>query len=229
MTATLNPPSAETALWGTMPGWGIAADLTPPELVEARRLKVLRKAIAAALLLVVVLCIAGYALAFLKHRSASHDLDAARDRSRELTLDQQKYSKVTQIQAMTTTVNSQLTSLAGKNVDVAMLFAHMRDALPNTMSLTAMNATISGAEAGTNTAPSLDTSGHAVVGTVTLSGSSQRLVDLANYVTALAALKGVVNVVPSSNSTATAGTAQWNITLQLTDVLYTQPSTTGGN
>ena len=30
-------------LWSTMPGWGIVADLTPPELIASRRLRLLRK------------------------------------------------------------------------------------------------------------------------------------------------------------------------------------------
>lgn len=229
MTATITP-SAESTLWGSMPGWGIVADLTPRELVEARRLNVLRKAIAVALLVVVLMCIAGYAWAFLKHRSASDDLTSAKGRSQQLAGERRQYSNVTEIQSMTQSVNSQINGLTANNVDVAILLARVRGSLPHSMSLTSMTVTISGASAGTNTAPSLDTSGHAIIGNVTLAGTSAKLVDLADYVTLLSGLKGVANVVPSSNAAATAGTAQWNVTLQLTDQLYAPHTTsTGGN
>ena len=41
--------------WGGMPGWDVVADLTPPELINMRWLGVLRRRIAAGLVLVVVL------------------------------------------------------------------------------------------------------------------------------------------------------------------------------
>ena len=55
MTAT--PPPAQ--LWSTMPGWGIAADLTPPELINSRALKTLRKWLGAGLVVLLLACIAG--------------------------------------------------------------------------------------------------------------------------------------------------------------------------
>ena len=49
--------------WSSMPGWGIVADLTPPELIASRHLKVLRKWIVLGLVVLVVACVAGYVLA----------------------------------------------------------------------------------------------------------------------------------------------------------------------
>lgn len=230
MTATATP-HAEGTLWGSMPGWGIVTDLTPRELVDARRLKGLRKLIGAALALVVVLCAAGYVSASLKGSSASDALSAAQSRTGQLMDEQRQYAKVTQIQAATDSVNTQIESLTATDVDVALLIGRIRGALPGSMSVTSISVTMSGASGDTETAPSLDSSGHATVGTVTLAGTSQHLIDLADFVTALSSLRGVVNVVPASNTTGTAGTAQWNVTLQVTDTLYTHGAgtPTGGN
>ena len=53
-----------------MPGWGIVADLTPPELIAARGLRVLRKRIVAALVVIVLLCAGGYVWAAAKDNAA---------------------------------------------------------------------------------------------------------------------------------------------------------------
>ena len=46
MTTLLDPPAAQPAPWSVMPGWGVVVDLTPPELIDLRRLRGLRRAIA---------------------------------------------------------------------------------------------------------------------------------------------------------------------------------------
>ena len=51
MTMT-SPP---VQLWSAMPGWGIAADLTPPEIINARQLKLLRKLLGGGLVALLVL------------------------------------------------------------------------------------------------------------------------------------------------------------------------------
>lgn len=222
MTALANRPV--DMIWSGMPGWGIVADLTPPELVAARRLRVVQKFALLGIVVVLLLCAGGYVLAFVKHSSASDSLAASKHRTSQLQAQQLQYTKVTNIQQQTQSINAQLATLTANDADVAILVAKMRDALPGTMSLTSLTVSISGAAGGTNTAASLDTSGHAAIGTVTLAGSAQHLVDLAGYVTALSELPGVANVIPASNSTGTTGAAQWNVTLQLTDALYSHPS-----
>ena len=74
MTITEERP----ALWSAMPGWGIAADLIPPELINARQLKVLRKLMAAGIVALLVVCAGGYYLAAAENSSASADLATVR-------------------------------------------------------------------------------------------------------------------------------------------------------
>jgi hypothetical protein len=224
MTAILDRPVAGD-LWGSMPGWGIVADLTPPELVAARRLKLLKKLIAVGLALVVVLCAGGYALAYVNHSSAAQALDAASARTAAFTAEQAKYARVTEILAATQSVNGQIATLMADDVDMADLLIKLRSVLPGTMSLASITATVNGAADGgvssDNTNASLDTSGRAVIGSVTLTGAAQRIVDVSTYVSSLVSLPGVVNVVPTSNAAGAPGGVQWNITLQITDQLYT--------
>ena len=231
MTAVLNRPPEEN-LWASMPGWGIVADLTPPELTAARQIRVLRKAIAAALALVTVLCAIGYGYAYLQKSSAVDAVDAANARTTQLVIEQGKYSYVTQLRSATQSINAEVASLTSQDVDVAALLAKIRGALPGTMALTSVTITISGTAAGTDTAASLDRSGRPMIGTVTLAGSAGRMTDVAEYVTRLSSLPGVANVVPSSNTSNEAGGSQWNATLQLTDTLYTHrynATTSGGD
>jgi hypothetical protein len=132
------------------------------------------------------------------------------------------------------------------DVDVAVLIAKMRSALPATLSLTnvtiSLNNTSEQSVGSAGSAASLDTSGHQHIGTVTLSGSGITLADLAGYVANLAALPGVADVIPSSNAT-TATVAikhgkqapsftQFNIALTVTDELYSHHfdvTSKGGN
>ena len=66
---------------------------------------------------------------------------------------------------------------------------------------------------------SLDLSGNPLIGTVNITGSGQQLSDVSAYVDNLGRIKGVTNIVPTSNQVANK-IAQYTITLSLTDVLY---------
>ena len=62
--------AAPERLWVMAAGWGIAADLTPPEIVSARRLSRLRRWIAIALAGLAVLVAGGYGLAMIENNTA---------------------------------------------------------------------------------------------------------------------------------------------------------------
>ncbi|WP_375480187.1 hypothetical protein [uncultured Jatrophihabitans sp.] len=232
MTALLADSKTDN-LWATMPGWGIVADLTPPELVAARALKVLRKYIALALAVVVLLCVAGYVWASMQSSAADDRLAASQAATSQLTAENAKYSGVVALQNATQNVNSQVATLLATDIDVAAFVQRLHTVAPAGTTLTTVNVALSAsgdptATSGVTTEP--------IVGTVTLSGTSRRMVDLAAYVTALQKLRGVVNVIPSTNSaTKNGGLATWAVTLQITDKLYTHrydataaATTTGG-
>jgi hypothetical protein len=222
-----------TPVWSSMPGWGIAADLTPRELVDSRQLKALQKRIATALALVFVLCVAGYGLAVVQHSSASRAVDREAVRTSAFQRDTLKYSGITQIKGDVAQVQATLATLMKGDVDLTNLLTSLRSSLPNSMAIRQLNITFVAAGAvsgGAGAASSGIDSTHTRIGTVSMSGSGRNLVDLSAYVDRLSTIKGVVNVLPTANSATTTGT-QFSLTFDLTDQLYSHRfdgTTTGG-
>lgn len=217
MTAVLAAPNGPNAPL-SMPGWAIVADLTPPELIAARRLGVLRRRIISGLAIVALLCGATYASAARNYGSASDEAGAASVQTVTLQHAAGQYAGVTKIEAAVAAVRAQVASVMKSDVDVVALVSKFRAALPASMSIQDLTVTLTPTAAGTTTG-GLDASGHAEIGTVAISGSGRTLDDLATFVERLSALRGVVNVLPSSN-VVSDGRAQFNLTLALTDVLY---------
>jgi hypothetical protein len=219
MTAVLERTETH-AVWAAMPGWGIVADLTPPEVVARRQLRVLRRMIAWALVAVVVLCVAGYVYAFMQNSKAEDDADAARSYTTQLQVAAGKFSGVTRIEAAVDSIRAQVASVMLDDVDVPALLSRVRSALPGTMSISNLSVTLTPANAASNLGTgSLDASGRPVIGTVTVTGSGRTLDDLPEYIDRLVRIRGVVNVVPGSNQVS-AGTAQFTLNFALNDELY---------
>lgn len=203
---------------GGMPGWNIVADLTPPELINLRWIAVLRRRIVMGLVLVAVLCAAGYTYASQQNGTASDDAATANSQTTDLTRAAAKYAGITRIENAVNSVRAQVAGVMTTDVDVARVIAVMRKALPNTMSIQNLSLTLTAA-APTGGSLGLDASGHPVIGKVTISGSGRTLDDLPAFVDKLVAIRGVVNVVPTSNQ-VTAKVAQFNLSVDLTDQLY---------
>jgi hypothetical protein len=208
-------------LWNTMPGWGIVADLTPPELLNSRRLKLLRKLITAGLVAILVLCVGGYVLAARKQTAASGALADVQMRTTQLQAQGRQYRGITKIQGTVAAVQAQVATLMNGDVDLTKLMAKIRTGLPATMTLEqeAITISVAGVAASKSKSnPSLDRSGHLQIGNVTLSGTGQTLDDLPAFVDALSVLTGVIDVVPTTNTTDKTG-MQFTVTLGLTDQL----------
>lgn len=202
--------------WTTPPGWGIFADLTPPELLNGRRLHRLRRVLLAAVIASVLLVAGGFGAGVWLQAKATRDLTGQQARTTVLQAQQGRYTGVTQIQQATAAVNTQLAQLMGGDTDVAGLLTAIRAVQPATVNVTAEQVTVTAAAAG-GAAPaaataagggSLDTSGATQIGKITLSGTVGSLDDFAVYVNALQHVHGIVDVLPSTVATAgTAGTA----------------------
>jgi hypothetical protein len=222
MTATLERPQGGAPVWSSMPGWTIVGDLTPPELINARRLHTLRRLIFVGLGIVVVLCAVAYGYAMIQHSRATDDLDSASAQTTQLQLETNKYSGITRIESTVAGVKAQIASVMLNDVDTAGLVARLRKALPGTMSIESLNINITGASATANAAgssSSLDLSGNAIIGAVTISGSGQHLSDVSAYVDNLSRLPGLANIVPTSNEVQNH-VAHFTIMFALTDRLY---------
>ncbi len=210
----------------TMPGWGIVADLTPPELIAKRRLVVVRRMVIAGVATVLLLCGGGFGYAVWQHGDAEDGLAAEQQRTTSLMSEQRKYSSVTVVRGAIGQVQDQLAALMAGDVDTSVLVGSIVSALPKTMTITQMSVTISaagvtGASGSSGSAGgigSLDLSGATHIGTVTLSGTGATLTDLAGYVQALQAAPGVFEPYPLSNQATETGTS-YSLQLTLTDAL----------
>lgn len=221
------------ALWNSLPGWGIAADLTPPELINSRQLSTLRKLMAAGLVLLLLVCAGGYYLAAREKADARVDMDAAQSRTKELQRVGDSYSSVVAIQGSVKQVQAQVTQVMGADVDLVALLVILESNLPKTMvikqeSITINTVGVVGAT-GVPAGSSLDTSGLPRIGTITMSGTGQALDDLSDYIDRLEVVPGLVDVVPISN-TASAATpeTQFSLTIGLTNALLSHRFDVGG-
>src|ERR1700712_1476913 len=200
------------ALWNSLPGWGIAANLIPPELIAARRLRSLRKFLTAGIAVLLLIGGFGYYLAATENSTAAADLVSAQDRTTQLLEQSRGYADVIAIQGTISGVHSHLVQVMSADVDLAALMGELSSALPETMMITQESINISPAGAAGDprartSASGLDTSGLPRIGTITIVGTGQTLDDLPDYLDRLRAIDGVVDVLPVSNSLAgTSGT-----------------------
>ena len=200
------------------PGWDIVADMTPPELIQRRRLGVLRRRIVLGLVLVVLLCAAGYLFALQQRSAADEEAATESDQTAALNRSVATYSGITRIELTVSTLDGQVATMMQDDVDVAGTIAELRAQLPGSMSIQNISVTL--AAASTDGSATLDAAGRPTIGTVTVSGAGRSLDDLPAYVEALASVRGIVNVLPTSNQ-VTKGLAQFSVTMDLNDLLYT--------
>ncbi len=219
MTTMAPVTAGPTEIWSSMPGWGIVADLTPPELIEARRLKVLRRLILSGLIVLLVACLGIYAVAKLGNASAQSALNSEQAKTAALNQTEHQYAGVTQIQSDTDTINGQLATVLATDVDLQPVLTQIRKALPASMDIKSLSLTLTPTTGTSALTGGLDTSGHPVIGSVTIQGDSTTFQAISAYVDALSRTAGIVNVLPTS-AQGNKLTITYNITLNLVDTLY---------
>jgi hypothetical protein len=202
----------------TMPGWSIVADLTPPELIQLRWIAVLRRRIGIGLALVLVLCLLAYAYAVVQHRAAEKDAAAVAQRTAILTRSANQFAGITLIESTVAGVDGQVACVMQDDVDVARVVASIDQALPSSMSIQSISVTLT-PDASADPSAGLTATGRPAIGAVTVSGSGRGLDDLPAFVDGLTAVRGFTDVLPTSNQVS-GGVAQFSLTIDLTDQLY---------
>jgi len=221
------------APWSSVPGWGIAANLIPPELIAARQIKSLRRLLAAGIVGLLLIGGVGYYLAATENANAAAQLVAAQDETSLLLGQSQGYADVIAIQGTISEVKTRLAQVMGADVGLAALMGELSSNLPATMIITQESITISPvAVAGSATAAAdvtgLDTSGLPRIGTITITGTGQTLDDLPDYLDRLRALTGLVDVLPVSNSLSGTSGTEFNVTAGLTNAALSHRYDIGG-
>jgi hypothetical protein len=196
---------------GSMPGWHVVADLTPPELIAARRLKVVRLLVLIVVVIVAAACAGGYYFARQQAAAAATDLEAAQATSTTLQAQQRSFAGVTALQGTLDAVRGQIATLLAADVDFSQLLGDIGAALPPGMTINQAAITITppaDGKAGSGDAggaSALDASGVTHIGTVTLAGTGQTLEDLPVFIQRLRAIDGVFDPYPLANQVVTTG------------------------
>jgi len=224
-------------LWSTMPGWGIVANLIPPEVLQARRVRAIRKLVAYALCALVLLAGLGYGYAFYRSQQAADTLAAEQSRTSQLLVQQKRYADVTLLQGSVAGVRTELSGLLATDVDMSAVITSIMRQLPAGASVSQLAVTMAptaGRQATANLASgtgSLDTSGRPHIGLITVTGQAARVPDVSMLVDRLRALPGFIDPYPTSNTTNDKGTLftiQFSIDDRLLSHRY-DTSKTGGN
>jgi Tfp pilus assembly protein PilN len=212
-------------VWQTRPGWGIAVDLTPGEVVNARRIGVLKKGIVAGLVLVLALCAVATYLTLDDEWAARDANNAEQARTAEMQREIQQYSDITLMENTITQTRTQIATLMKDDVDYVNLMAKVRARAPEGVTITNLSillAALNGAP------PAPGAVGPVVIGTATISGRSSSISALAPYVKSLSMLRGVDEVVPTSNTKTELG-VEYTLSMDITDELLTHRfENTGG-
>jgi len=238
MSTTTPAPTAPVRpkeLWNTMPGWGIVANLTPPELIASRKLRVVRRFLVVALLIVVLMLAGVYAWSWHQRGQAQDELTAAQDRTTSLTASENQFQAGVRVQSNIDAIDHSLASLMATDVDTASLIGDVRAQLPSDMSIGRIALTLdknSTDSAGNgNVAGVLDNQPDAHIGTITLSGTAASIGLVSTYVDRLGSVSGIVQPYPASVSVA-ARSVVWSITLTVNAKRFTHTydvTKNGGN
>ncbi|HEX8092643.1 hypothetical protein, partial [Jatrophihabitans sp.] len=168
-------------LWSTMPGWGIVANLIPPEVLQARRVRAIRKLMAYALCVLILIAGAGYSFAWYRSQQAADALSAEQSRTSQLLAQQKRYADVTLLQGSVAGVRTQLSRLLASDVDASALILSILTQLPQGATVSQLAITMSApagkkatADPATGSA-ALDTSGRPHIGVISITGQALRV------------------------------------------------------
>jgi hypothetical protein len=225
MTAVRSAVHTPVGPWSVRPGWGIAVDLTPPQILKTRRVRTVRKLVAGGLGLIVVACVAGYFPAAHERAAAQDALAGVQQQTTQLHSDLAKYDSTTRIQSTVSGVRQQISTVMTGDVSTDELLARIHAALPADMTIQQASVTVSlagvaGATPDAAGTPGLDDTSHPRIGDVTIGGTSRELADLSTFVERLQRLTGIVDVIPTTNAADKTG-VQYGVTFGITDQLKT--------
>jgi hypothetical protein len=197
MATTLMPLDPATSPQRAARVLPIAAHLLPDEVIAARRGRKVRGRVIVILVVFAVLVGSWYALAALNATTAQNDLDDVTAEAQALQRSQGKYAEVIKVQADTTTITGQLSTLLAEDLRWSTLLGTLRSTgASSAIEITAVSGALSSSTAGGGATPTdrLPTSSkQPIVGTLTVTGQAPDKISVARYVDALAKVKVLTN------------------------------------
>ncbi|WP_263730789.1 PilN domain-containing protein [Cellulomonas sp. SG140] len=224
MTAIADPPRAKKGVQTVLGGLP-QVNLLPPEVRAARGLRNLKRWLAMALVLVLVLCIAVFALAKLAKVGADDELAKAQADTRRLQTEQQKYAEVPVV--LGALQNATTARALGMATDVswASYYAAITAVLPPDVSIDSFVVTSLGTGAAAGGGAAANPLQPASVGQIQFTGRSTTVPNTAAWLDALNAVPGFADAWASSaNITQSQNkTTYYNVSVsvQLTSAAYT--------
>jgi Tfp pilus assembly protein PilN len=214
MTMTLAPPARDAALSEfRIPA--IAANLLPDEIVESRRVRVIRRNVVSALVLLVLLLTAWSAMANYRATVAADRLTYAEQDVQRVVEQQEAFSEVVRIEAEATTMQAQLATLLADDLRWSTLLSSVQTAAPGGVQLTGVWGALSPEENGAPAATPAPDSADLSIGILTVSGSAPDETAVATYVDALAELAGVAHPLLST-ATLKDGVVEFRVQVDIT-------------
>jgi hypothetical protein len=214
----------------------VTANLLPDEIVGARSGRKLRRIIAIALAVVVLIVAALTYFARSGTSSAQSNLDGVQSQGLQLLHEQAQYTPVVNAQSKSAAIEKQLASLMAGDVDWPKLLTAINAAAPTGVTVTGVtgnaSTTAAGVASSTGGASVLSTSANAAIGTIALSGVGTDPTQIAAYLDALSKVTGIEVPYPAGVSAQDGGgytfTANLLITTQARGGRY-NTQTTGGH
>lgn len=190
------------------PGSGPRVSLMPAEIMTTRRVRRVQRRGVLALVGVVVLIVAAYALVVGERSMARDDLAAAQQRSTELTAEQSRYSRAPQVYAQVDDTRAALASVMAGDVRWYQYLADLAVTSPTGLWLTSWQASASDPTlAPTTPDPATGQSAAtAPVASLTVSGTAADEPDVADWLDVLTATPGLAGSTASSLTRTAVGT-----------------------
>jgi hypothetical protein len=220
MTTILTQPEP-TAAAGVAPRMlSIGVNLLPPEVIESRRGRKVRRIVVIALAGFTALLAAWYGAVSLQGTVARSDLSRAENDVVRMQRQQRDFDGLVRTQQQSKTINGQLSALLAKNVDWARLLTALQQAAPNGIQLLGVSSTLTAADKkpanGGAAAQLPSTTAEKVIGTLTLTGDGSGKPAVAAYVDALAKVPGVANAL-LGEVTPQDGRMHFSVRLDITE------------
>lgn len=222
MTALADPPRAKKGVQ-TVVGGLPQVNLLPPEVRAARGLRNLKRWLAMALVLVLVLCTAVFALAKLSKAAADNELTAAQAETQRLQKEQQKYAEVPRVLGALQNATTARTLGMATDVSWSSYYAAVTAVLPADVSISSLVVTTQSSSG--SAAPAANPLQVPSVGQIQFTGRSTTVPNTAAWLDALNGIPGFANAWASNAAISQSQnkTIYYNVsvTVQVTPEAYT--------
>ncbi|MBE7189357.1 PilN domain-containing protein [Jatrophihabitans endophyticus] len=187
----------------------VRADLMPAEITRARAAEQMRSRVLIGLAAVAALLVLFYGFSWWQTHSARNDLSAAQSHGVELNAQTAKYAPLVEAQQRTASIDAQLAQLMTGDLSWRTMLTTLRSKAPAGTTLTQVTGSVSTDSATTSTTTggfSLNDTGPAQAGTLTLTGTARDKTSVATYADRLAAVPGLTAPTPTSVTSGSGGT-----------------------